>query len=111
MDSCKRPPSRQAVLVAVHPDGDLEAFANKSVDVRFVRMPVAHSLEGERIAEDCFELMLPRRYRDLWRRDLLRANGTTHPLTAQSALDALAAKDCIAALEPFMPPKKKKGAA
>ena len=107
MDSCKQPPPRQAVLVAVHPDGFLEAFANKSVDVRFVRMPVAHSRESECLAEDCFELMLPPRYRDLWRRDLLRANGTTYPLTAQSALDALAAKDCIGALNQLSEPMER----
>ena len=111
MDCPPSRPSRQAVLVAIHADGYLEAFAGKSVDVRFVRIPQAHSRFGEQVAEACFELMLPRRYRDLWRCDLLRSNGTTYPLTAQSALDALVAKDCIAALEPFMPPKPKKGAA
>ena len=98
MDSCKQPPPRQAVLVAVHPDGFLEAFANRSVDVRFYRIPVANSVEGERVAEACFELMLPPRYRGLWRRDMLRANGSSRPLTAQAAMDALAVNDCLAEL-------------
>lgn len=106
------PPRRQAVLIAVHPDGYLEAFADKSVDVRFARHLDAHTPAGERLAEDCFEMLLPQRYRDLWRRDLLRACGTTDLLRPQAVLDALAARDCITALEPFMPPKpKRKGAA
>lgn len=107
-----KPRMRQAVLVAVHGDGYLEVFANQNIDVRIVRMPVAHTLRGEQIAEDCFELMLPRRWRDIWRRDHLRSNGSTAPLTAEAALKALAARDCIAGLAPFMPPKpSKKGAA
>ena len=107
MDSCKQPPPRQAVLVAVHSDGFLEAFANKSVDVRFFRMPVAQTREGERGADECFELMIPPRYRELWRRDLLRANGTSRPFPAQAALDALAAKDCIAALNRLADPMER----
>ncbi|MBA4107838.1 MAG: hypothetical protein C0485_19065 [Pirellula sp.] len=86
------------MLIAVHPDGFLEAFANKSVDVRFCRIPLANSSPGKCVAEDCFALMLPPRYRELWRRDMLRSNGTSRPLTAQAALDALAANDCLAEL-------------
>ena len=91
-------PKRQAVVVVAHVDGFVEIFANQNIDVRIVRIPVAHTRAGEILAEQCAELMLPRRYRDLWRRDHLRAVGTAKPLTAQAALDSLAAKDCVAAL-------------
>lgn len=111
MNSRKQPPPRQAVLIAIHTDGYLEAFADKSVDVRFERMLDFNTPAGELLAEECFDMLLPRRYRDLWRRDCLRANGTTDLLRPQAVLDALAVKDCVAALEPLMPPKKKKGAA
>ena len=105
-------PKRQAVLIVVHADGYLEGFAPKNLDIAFARVPAATSAFGQAVADDCFEMMLPLRYRELWRRDLLRANGTAHPLSAQSVLDALAAKDAIAALTPLMPPKpSRKGAA
>lgn len=105
------PPKRQAVSIVLHPDGHAEAFAERNIDVRFVRVPIAKTRDGEVLAEECARLMLPLRYRELWRADLLRANASTRPLDPRSALDALAARDCIAALEPFTPPKKKKGAA
>jgi hypothetical protein len=80
------------------PTASSRSSPTKNIDVRIVRIPVAHTRAGELIAEQCAELMLPRRYRDLWRRDYLRAVGTVEPLTAEAALDALAAKDCVAAL-------------
>ncbi|QDT75576.1 hypothetical protein [Lacipirellula limnantheis] len=106
-------PRRQAVLVIAHADGFLEAFAERNIDVHFLRQPAAETPLGERIAEACAELMLPRRCRDVWRRDLLRAVGTSRSLTAETALAALAAKDCQAALEPFTPrpERPRKGAA
>lgn len=87
---------------------DLEAFAERNLDVAFARIPVASNQASERLAEECFELMLPRRYRDLWRRDYLRANGTTEPLSPEAVMAALAAKDSVAALESFMSSKPKK---
>lgn len=111
MNSRKQPPPRQAVLVVVHTDGYLEAFADKSVDVRFARMLEFDTPAGEDFAEQCFEMLLPRRYRDLWRRDFLRANGTTDLLRPQAVADALAARDCLATLDPHMPREPKQGAA
>lgn len=110
---CIPAPRRQAVLIAVHADGFLEAFAERNLDVAFARIPAASNQASERLAEDCFEQMLPLRYRELWRADLLRACGSTAPLRVETIQAALAAKDCVAALEPFMPPKpkKKRGAA
>jgi hypothetical protein len=113
MDCSKKPPRRQAVLISVASDGYIEAFADKNIDVKIQRIPAATSQFGERAAEACFEQLLPKRFRDLWRRDFLRANAISRPLTAEAALKALAALDFIAAMEPFMPPKRKsrKGAA
>jgi hypothetical protein len=107
MDCPSKPPRRQAVLIAVHPDGFLEAFGAKSVDVRFVRLPVANGRVNEILAEQCFELMLPPRYRELWRRDLLRASGTSQPLTPETALAALKTKDCLAALNKASEPMER----
>jgi hypothetical protein len=92
------PPRRQAVLVAAYADGFLEVFAEMTVDVHIARVPMAHSREGEIIAEDCFELAMPRRFRQLFRRDRLRANGTARPLAAETAHAALATRDVLAAL-------------
>jgi hypothetical protein len=92
------PAKREAVLVAIHSDGFLEAFAERNLDVAFARIPAATSLFGQQVAEDCFELLLPKRYRDLWRRDYLRASSSTKPLTAEAVTDALTTRDIIAAL-------------
>lgn len=92
-----RPP-RTAVLVVSHPDGHVEAFAEPHIDVRLCRVPVAHSREAEIVAEDLAELTLPRRYRDLWRRDRLRAVGTTRPLTADAMQAAMITRDVLSAL-------------
>jgi len=96
---CPTPrPKRQAVLVAISAGGHLEAFADKSVDVRFARIPAATSVFGQQVADDCFEMMLPKRYAELWRRDYLRANGTTAPLTAETVTAALWTRDILAAV-------------
>jgi hypothetical protein len=106
---CPTPrPRRQAVLVVIHVDGFLEAFAEKNIDVAFARQLDFNTPRGERIADECFEMLLPRRYRDLWRRDYLRANGTTDLLTADAVLDALHVRDIIAA---YPPAEDAKGAA
>ena len=97
-DSCNKPPKRQAVLVVHHDDGLAQAFAHKNIDVVFARMPAATSEFGRRVAEDCFELLLPKRYRDLWRRDYLRANGSTTPLRVETIAAALETRDILAAL-------------
>ena len=93
-----RPP-RQAVLVLSHGDGHVEAFADKGVDVLIARVPLSQTREGERLAEDCLELSLPQRYRDLYRADRLRANGTTRPLSAEAAHAALLTGDALEALD------------
>lgn len=90
-------PQRQAVLIVHYADGYAEAFAERNIDVRIVCVPVAHSSRGEVLAEECARMMTPRRFADLWRRDLLRANGSTAPLAAETVLDALQVRDILAA--------------
>lgn len=104
----QQPPKtpKQAVLIVANGDY-LEAFADKSIDVHIARVPSALTPRGERIAEACLEKSLPLRYRDLWRRDLLRANALVRPLTAEMALAALVTKDCIAALSEFLKPMER----
>lgn len=97
-DSTNSPPKRHAVLIAISSDGYLEAFAPKNVDVAFARIPAATSVFGQQVAEDCFEQLLPRRLRDLWRRDLLRATSSTAPLRVETIAAALETRDIIAAL-------------
>jgi len=89
---------RSDVLVVSHSDGHIEVFGEKNVSVRIVRMPAANSLQSERTAEDVAELMLPRRYRDLYRADRLRAVGNTRPLRPSTLVDAQWARDFITAL-------------
>jgi hypothetical protein len=102
MDCPQSRPRRQAVLIAVHPDGFLEAFAERNLDVAFARLPVASNQASERLAEACFAMLLPKRYADLWQRDHLRSVGTAEPLTPEAVLATLETKDCIAALNKAM---------
>lgn len=95
------PPSRlprQAVLIVSHPDGYVEVFADANIDVYLARVPVAETCAGERLADECLALMLPRRYRDLHRADRLRTVGTTRPLRPKAAHAAILAGSAISAL-------------
>jgi hypothetical protein len=79
MHSNIRRAPRQKVLILSHPDGCLEIFG-EGIDVHLARVPVAFSPAAERQAEEVTGMLLPLRFRDLWRRDRLRAVGTTRPL-------------------------------
>ena len=101
MDSTKKRPQRQAVLIVSHPDGYIEAFAEPHIDVRFARVPVAHSLDAEVVAEDLVELMLPARYRRLYFPAMRRTVGSTRPLTVDALLAAFGMMDATATLNAF----------
>ncbi len=88
-------PKRQAVLVLVEPDGYFTAYAEPNIDVMICRVPMAHTREGERLADECVELMLPQRYLDLYRADYQRANGFARPLSADAARAALATQEAL----------------
>ena len=61
-----QPTQREAVLVLAHPDGWLETFAEKHVDVRIVMVPQVTTQAGEILAEEYVEASLPKRYRDVY---------------------------------------------
>jgi broad specificity phosphatase PhoE len=76
------------VLVLTHADGHVECYAERGVTIHLTRVPAAFTPDGERQAEDVAEWLLPRRYRELWRADYLRANGTTRPLLPSTLAEA-----------------------
>lgn len=94
---------KQAVLVVSHPDGFIEVYAPPNIDARVYRVLASHSRDTERIADDCIDLELPPRFRELHRADLLRATGTTRPRRPSSALQALVIRDAIAGLNDLAP--------
>ena len=100
MDRTQSPPTlpRLAVLIVNYPDGYAEAFADRNVDVHFARVPVYQTRRGEQLADDILELSLPHRHRQLYRRDRLRGNATTRPLTPQVAATALSTRSACNAL-------------
>ena len=95
----KQRPPRQAVLIVAHPDNHIEAFAEKNVDIHASRIPQSFSREGERQAEEVMQIMLPPRYRDLYRADRLRKTGSTRPLLPSVLADSLVVRDCPTALD------------
>jgi hypothetical protein len=60
------PPRRVQVLIVGHVDGWLEVYAPKGVDVHLATMPDVQGAEAELLAERLFELLLPRRFRQLF---------------------------------------------
>ncbi len=94
----KKLPSRQPVLIVSHPDGHVEIFSDRHVDVYVARVPVASSREAEVMAEDVIEMLIPRRYRGLYRADRLRKNGTTRPLLPSVLADSIRARKDIDAI-------------
>ena len=99
------PPKRHAVSIVMSPDGIVQAYAERNIDVRFIRVPIAHTRQGEVLAEECARMLAPRRYAELWRADYLRANGSTRPIAAESILDALQVRDILAAYPARKPSK------
>jgi len=61
-----RPP-KQPVLVVLDPDGFVQVYGDKSaVDVHIGIMPSMDSDEGKILAEQYFELELPRRFKEVY---------------------------------------------
>jgi len=98
MNSKTKRPMRQPVLILSHADGHLECFGERHLDVHLARVPAAFSTDVELAAEAVVEMLLPPRYRSLYRADLLRKNGTTRPLLPSVFADARQAKKDIATL-------------
>jgi hypothetical protein len=66
-------PRREPVLVLLHGDGWVEAYAERHVDVRMQVVPYAATPQGERLAEEYVDQTLPHRYRDVYWPGMRRA--------------------------------------
>ncbi len=95
MNCIKKRSSRQKILIVSHADGHLEIFGEKNFDFHIARVPSATSRGAEIAAEEVTLMLLPRRYRDLFRADLLRKNGTTRPLLSSVLAASIRAKKDI----------------
>ena len=82
------PRARQPSLILSHPDGNLEVFSDTNIDYHFARVPVAFDQDRECMSEEVSAMLLPVRYRDLWRADRLRLVGSTRPLLPSVLCDA-----------------------
>ena len=58
--------NREVVLIVAHGDGWIEAYADKHIDVRIEIAPYITTPEGELLSEEYIELMLPKRYREMY---------------------------------------------
>lgn len=65
-------PPKQKVLIFAYSDGYLEIFGESNLDVHVVMVPHSSTLNGQRLAEDVVELLLPPRYHDLYWPNKLR---------------------------------------
>lgn len=85
-DAKQPPPKRQAVLVLIHADGLTEVYGDRTIDAAVVNVPDCPGHEA--MAEDVAELLLPARYRALYRADRLRATGIARKLSPSALLAA-----------------------
>ena len=91
---------REAVLIALHSDGFIEAFGEKNVDVRIASVP--HCPSSEILAEDAFELLLPHRYRRLFWPVKIRATAMHRPLLSSTMARSIVVRDCITSLNDIL---------
>ena len=98
-DNSNRPrPPRIDVLFVIRSEGAVDVYAEAHVNVLIAREPVAPSRAAEALADDALYLLLPRRYRALYRADRLCARGTSRRLTAGAAHAVLLIHDLLDAL-------------
>jgi len=89
-------PRRETVVIALHGDGFIEAFAERNVDILIARVP--HCPGSEVLAEDTFELMLPERYREVYFPGKARASAQNRPLSPSTIRDASFVEDMLGTL-------------
>lgn len=102
MDSSKSRAPQQKVLIVSHPDGHVEIFSEQHIAAWIARVPVASSLQAEQQAEAVAEMLMPQRFRELWRRDYLRAVGSTKPLLPSVLQRAIATRESMRRLNAVM---------
>jgi len=85
-------------LLLSYADAHLQCFGEKNIDIHLARVPASFSIAAEQIAEDVAELLLPRRFRNLYRADRLRAVGNTRPLRPSTLADAQWTREFITSL-------------
>jgi hypothetical protein len=101
-----RPAERHKVLALSHGDGHLEFFCGDAVEVRVVRVPTSRTAEGERLADDIVERMLP----PLWRPLLCgtpRYTASTLPLSPTALRRAVDTADALRVLNSLTAPPAK----
>lgn len=94
MDCNSKRPSRQKVLVVIHPDQFVELFG-EHVDVLIRHIPMSFSREAEITAEDYFEAKLPLGYRPLYDRSKLINHASTRPIPPTTLARAIGTHDSI----------------
>ena len=82
---------REKVLVVLHADGFVEAYAERHVDVHIVNRLQVEDERGElaTAVDEYMEATLPRKYRGLNWPNKLRAIGNMKTITPETALDTL----------------------
>jgi hypothetical protein len=110
MHNKRKRPTPQDVLFVIHPDGYVQGFGERGVNIHICRVPWAATPEGEVMAEEVALGLLPRRFRGLWRADYLRATGSTRPLLPSTVKHALDIKEVLKLLD-HLPAKLQETAA
>jgi hypothetical protein len=99
MHNKRKRPTPQDVLFVIHPDGYVQGFGERGVNIHFCRVPWAATPDGEVMAEEVALELLPRRFRELWAANNLRANGTAQPLLPSTVKRALDIKEVLKLLD------------
>jgi hypothetical protein len=73
----------------------MQVFVEGKAQVQVARVPVGFSREAQDQADDVAELLLPKRWREVWRADNLKVVGTTQPLLPSVLQASLAVPDVL----------------
>ncbi len=105
MRRSKRPEQvpRQAVLVVMLPDGGVEAYAERHVDVHFINRLDAGREDGDlaNMVDAYLESTLPRPFKELYWPNKLRGTGVHERVTPERAADALFKTSILRGLREF----------
>lgn len=89
---------RCQLLVVQYPDYYEEYFSENNIAIRIERVPASHGLDGEKLAEDYLEKVLPPRWRKLYFPGNLKKATNVRPLLPSTIAESRFAQgmiDCL----------------
>ena len=75
------------ILVLLHPDGFVEVYGHRNVDVHIATLVAMQSAQGQILAEEYLELNMPPRHRAIYAPGMIRAAKMNRIITPSDLAD------------------------